>query len=170
MTTWKLDPTESRAKFVVRHMLVTNVHGEFRRLAGKVSWDPAQPEATAVEASIVAGSIDTRESLRDAALRSRDFLDVEQFPTLDFASTAVRSAGRERLEIDGNLTIHGTTRTVTLQVEGPFPRGGGERLRARARTSIRRSDFGVVWGAAVEAGGVVVGDVVKIELDVSLVT
>jgi polyisoprenoid-binding protein YceI len=111
--------------------------------------------------------------LRDAALKGRDFLDVGRFPTLEFKSTAVRSLGKGRLEVDGNLTICGRTRTVTLRVDGPLARGrdssGRERLGARAQSSLRRSDFGMVWSAALEAGGLLVGDLVKIELDVSLV-
>jgi len=154
-------------------MMVTNVRGEFQKVAGEVNYDPKKPEATRIKATIDASSINTREAQRDAHLKSADFFDVAAYPTLEFVSKSVQVKGKDDVEITGDLTIHGTTRSVTMALEGPFPGGvdpfGKQRLGATARTTIKRSDFGMKWNAAVEAGGVLVADEVKIELDVSLV-
>lgn len=170
---WTIDPAHSSVTFSVRHMMVTNVRGEFQKVSGAVTYDPAHPENTTVAASIDVSSINTREAQRDAHLKSPDFLDAEHFPTIEFVSKSARVTGPEQLEISGHLTIHGVTHPVTLEVEGlthggkdPF---GKQRLGATARTTIKRSDFGMKWNAAIEAGGVLVGDAVKIDLDMSFV-
>ena len=172
-TTWSIDSSHSSATFSVRHMMVTNVRGEFQKVSGSVTYDPAKPEATVVKASIDASTINTREAQRDGHLKSPDFLDVAKFPTIDFASRTVQSKGGE-LEIEGDLSIHGVTRPVKLTVEPPAVGGkdpyGKQRLGTSAKTVIKRSDFGMKWGPTVEAGGLLVGDDVKIELDISLVS
>ncbi len=171
-TTWKLDPSHSSATFSVRHLMITNVRGEFQSVAGSVTYDPARPEALAITASIDVASINTREPKRDEHLRSADFFDVANHPTLEFVSKKARRGDRG-LEIVGDLTIRGTTREVVLAVTGPTPEQkdpwGNTRIGAEATTSIKRSDFGMTWNAVLEAGGVTVGDEIKIHIDVSLV-
>ena len=167
-----LDSAHSHVGFAVRHMMVSNVRGEFTKLAGTVSYDPAKPEATQVEVNIDVASVNTREEKRDAHLRSADFFDAEKFPHITFVSKRARKhAGG--LELSGDLTIHGTTREVTLAVEDITPEHtdpwGGKRIGASARTKIRRSDFGMRWNAALEAGGVLVGDEISVNLEVELI-
>lgn len=171
-TTWTIDASHSSATFSVRHLMITNVKGEFQKLAGTVTYDPARPEATKIEAAIDVASINTREQQRDTHLRSADFFDAEKHPKMTFVSKRVAPTS-DGLRVTGDLTIRGTTREVVLEVEGPTPEQGdpwgNRRVGASAKTKIKRSDFGMTWNAALEAGGVVVGDEVKIELDVSLV-
>jgi polyisoprenoid-binding protein YceI len=171
-TTWKLDASHSLASFVVRHMMVSNVRGEFQKLSGSVTGDLSRPETLRIEATIDVGSINTREPQRDTHLRSADFFDVENHPSLTFVSKSVRRKGGG-LEVKGDLAIRGTTREVTLEVEGPTAEHkdpwGGIRIGASARTKIKRSDYGMTWNALLEAGGFVVGDDVKIELEIELV-
>jgi polyisoprenoid-binding protein YceI len=172
-TTYQIDPAHSSAQFSVRHMMVTNVHGGFKKIQGTVVYDPENPANSSVTAEIDASSITTNEDQRDAHLRSADFLDVEKFPTLTFRSTRVESAGEGEVKLAGDLTIHGVTRPVVLDVEGLAPEGkdpwGNIRSGATARTKIKRSDFGLSWNAALETGGFLVGDDVKIELDLALI-
>ena len=170
--TFTLDAAHSHVGFAVRHMMVSNVSGEFTKLAGTVKYDPSNPEATRVEVQIDVASINTREEKRDAHLRSGDFFDAEAFPHITFVSKQARERG-DGLELLGDLTIHGTTREVKLAVEDITPEHadpwGKQRMGASARTKIRRSDFGMRWNAALEAGGVLVGDEVSIELEVELI-
>jgi polyisoprenoid-binding protein YceI len=170
--TFELDASHSHVGFAVRHMMVSNVRGEFTKLAGSVTYDPAAPENTAIDVKIEVASISTREEKRDAHLRSADFLDADAFPHITFVSKKGRRHG-DGLEVTGDLTIHGTTREVTLAVEDITPEHadpwGKKRMGASARTKIRRSDFGMRWNAALEAGGVLVGDEVSIALEVELV-
>lgn len=172
MTTWNIDPAHSSAQFTVRHMMITNVHGEFQKLSGSVEYDAERPEATKVTASIDTSTINTREEKRDAHLKSADFLDVEKYPTIEFVSKSAKVTS-DGLELKGDLTIRGTTREVTLAVEGPTPPQkdpwGNTRIGAVATTKIKRSDFNMVWNVALEAGGILVGEDVKITLDVSLI-
>jgi polyisoprenoid-binding protein YceI len=169
--TFTLDASHSHVGFAVRHMMISNVRGEFTKVEGSVSYDAARPEATTVDVKIDVASITTREEKRDAHLRSADFFDADAFPYLTFVSKSARRKG-DRLDVLGDLTIHGTTREVTLAVEDITPEHadpwGNSRLGATARTKIRRSDFGMRWNAALEAGGVLVGDEVSIELEVEL--
>jgi polyisoprenoid-binding protein YceI len=172
-TTFKIDPAHSSAQFVVRHMMVTNVRGGFRSVNGTVVFDPADPAGSSIEAVIDAASINTMDEQRDAHLKSADFLDVQKFPTITFQSTKLEPAGDGEWKATGNLTIHGVSRPVVLHVEGPTAEGkdpwGNIRVGASATTKIKRSDFGLIWNAALETGGILVGDDLKIELDVSLV-
>ena len=171
--TYSIDPAHSGAHFTVRHMMVTNVRGSFRKIKGTVTADFENPASASVEAEIDAGSIDTGEPQRDAHLRSPDFLDAEKFPTITFRSTRVEPAGEGEWKVTGDLTIHGVTRPVVLNVEGPTPEHkdpwGNLRTGASARTKIKRSDFGLTWNSALETGGFLVGDEVKIELELALV-
>jgi polyisoprenoid-binding protein YceI len=172
-TTYTIDPAHSGAHFTVRHMMITNVRGAFRNIKGTVVYDAENPANSSVEAEIEAATIDTRETKRDDHLRSADFLDVEKFPTIVFRSTANEPAGEGEWKVTGDLTIHGVTRPVVLSVDGPAPEGkdpwGNIRSGASAATRIKRSDFGLTWNAALETGGFLVGDELKIELELALV-
>ena len=173
MSTWNIDASHSSATFTVRHLMITNVRGEFQKLSGTATFDAANPAASKVEATIDVASINTREAQRDAHLKSADFFDVEKFPTITFASKSIAKKGDGELAIVGDLTIHGTTNEVTLSVDGPTAEHkdpwGNTRIGATATTKIKRSAFGITWNSAIEAGGVLVGDDVSITLDVSLV-
>ena len=170
---WIVDASHSNAGFSVRHMMITNVRGEFQKVEGKVTWDPAHPEATQIEASADVASINTRDEKRDGHLKSPDFFDVEKFPTLTFKSKSVKAKGKEHLSVTGDLTIHGVSKEVVLEVEGPSTPSsdpfGNTRVGATATTKIKRDEFGLVWNAALEAGGVLVGNDVSITIDISLI-
>ena len=172
-TTWNIDPVHSVAEFKVKHMMISNVKGQFTGLKGTLTLDSDDLLNSRIEASIDAASINTRDSQRDAHLKSPDFFDVEKFPTLSFDSTHVTRSGEAELTVDGDLTIHGVTRKVTFEVEGPTAPGkdpwGNTRLGLAATTKINRKDFGLTWNAALETGGILVGDDVTITLDVQLV-
>ena len=173
MATYKIDSAHSGAEFVVRHMMISNVRGGFTKVEGTIEYDPANVGAAKIDAVIDASSIDTREEQRDAHLRSADFLDVEKFPTITFKSTKVEADGEDELKVTGDLSIHGVTKEVVLEVDGPTPEAkdpyGNLRVGASAKTKIKRSEFGLTWNAALEAGGFLVGDDLKIELDVSAI-
>lgn len=171
-TTWAIDTSHSSVTFSVRHMMISNVKGEFARFSGTARFSAAAPERASVEVEVDLASIDTHDDKRDGHLRSADFFDVERHPKMTFRSTAVRRAG-DGLSIDGDLTIKGVTRKVTLAVDGPTGEHadpwGNLRVGASATATIKRSEFGITWNTALEAGGVLVGDDVKIHVDVSLV-
>jgi polyisoprenoid-binding protein YceI len=172
-TTWKIDPTHSAVEFSVRHLMITTVRGRFTGVDGKVVNDASDPSKSSVEVVIDPATIDTREPQRDAHLRSADFFDVEKFPTLTFRSTGVEGRLGESFKLTGDLTIHGVTRPVVLDVtsEGQIKDAwGGLRSGFTATTRIKRSEFGLTWNQLLEAGGVTVSDEVKISLDVQLVS
>jgi polyisoprenoid-binding protein YceI len=170
---WTVDASHSHVGFSVRHVMIANVRGEFTKLSGSVTWDPARPDAARIDVDIDVASINTREEKRDAHLRSPDFFDVENFPKITYRSRGVgRHKGDGHLEVVGDLTIHGVTRVVVLDVEGPTPEQkdpwGNTRIAATARTTVKRSDFGMTWNSALETGGVLVGDDIKIEIEIEL--
>ena len=171
-SSWTIDASHTNATFSVRHLMISNVRGEFQKVSGSGTFDPAKPESAVVKAEIEVASISTREAQRDAHLRSADFFDAENFPLITFASTSVRRNDKG-LAVVGNLTIRGTTREVVLAIENLTPPAkdpwGNERVGASASTKIKRSDFGMIWNTVLEAGGVVVGDEVSIHLDIELV-
>ncbi len=169
--TYVIDPSHSTAGFKVRHLMVTNVRGEFSGVSGTVVFDAENPANSKVEAAIDATTIQTRDSQRDQHLKSADFLDVERFPKITFVSKKVAPAGGE-WRVTGDLTIHGVTREVVLEVEGPTPEvkdpWGNIKMGATATTKVNRKDFGLVWNVALETGGVLVGDEVAIQLEVEM--
>jgi len=170
---WNIDPVHSVAEFKVKHMMISNVKGQFTGVKGSLALDESEVTKSHVEASIDAASITTREAQRDAHLKSADFFDVEQFPTLSFKSTQIKRAGEGELAVAGDLTIRGITRNVVFTVEGPTPQAkdpwGNMRLGLSATTKINRKDFGLNWNAALETGGILVGDEVTITLDVQFI-
>jgi polyisoprenoid-binding protein YceI len=169
---WNIDASHSTAEFTVRHLMITNVRGRFGKLEGTVEYDPQHPELSKFEATIDATSIDTRDEKRDGHLRSPDFFDVEKFPTITFKSTQIKKTG-DGFEALGDLTMHGVTKQVTLEIEGPTPEAkdpwGNTRIGASAHGKLNRKDWGLNWNAALETGGVLVGETVKISLEVSLI-
>lgn len=171
--TWNLDPAHSAAHFAVRHMGISTVHGAFSKLSGTVQYDPAHPEQTVIDVTIDANSVDTRVEMRDKDLRSVNFFDVEKYPTITFKSKKVEAAGPGKLNVTGDLTIHGVTKEAVLDVEGPTPPvkdpWGNTRVAANATTKINRQDFGVKWNANMDGGGVVVGDDVAITIDLEMI-
>ncbi|MGI8989601.1 MAG: YceI family protein [Bryobacteraceae bacterium] len=170
---YKIDPAHSSAQFVVRHMMITNVRGGFASVQGTVVYDSDNPGATSIDAVIDAASIKTMDDQRDAHLKSADFLDTEKYPTITFKSKNIAKAGGDEWNVTGDLSIHGVTKEVALKVEGPTAEGkdpyGNVRMGASAATKIKRSDFGLTYNAALETGGILVGDDLKIELEVSLI-
>jgi len=172
-TQWQIDPAHSAAHFSVRHLMISNVRGEFTKLTGSAQINPADPAKSAVEITIQAGSLNTREPQRDEHLRSSDFFDVAKYPTLTFRSKQIEVLGAEDFKLTGDLTIHGVTKEVTFDVEGPTPSvkdpWGNIRAGVTASAKINRKDFGLVWNAVTEAGGVVVGDEVKITIEAELI-
>jgi polyisoprenoid-binding protein YceI len=173
LSTWNLDAAHSVAEFKVKHMMISNVKGQFTKLTGVLNFDEQDITKSSVEASIDAGSIHTRDEQRDAHLKSADFFDVEKFPTLTFKSTGIARKSGDELAVTGDLTIHGVTRKVVFTVEGPTPAAkdpwGNTRRGLSATTKINRKDFGLTWNAALETGGILVGDEVTITLDVQFV-
>jgi polyisoprenoid-binding protein YceI len=172
-TTWNIDPVHSVAEFKVKHMMISNVKGQFAKVTGVLSLDESDLANSRVQASIEAASIETRDAQRDAHLRSADFLDVEKFPTLSFKSTRIRLVRDGELAVEGDLTIRDVTRKVLFTAEGPTPPvkdpWGNTRVAVSASTKINRGDFGLTWNAALETGGILVGDEVTITLDVEFV-
>jgi polyisoprenoid-binding protein YceI len=172
-STWNIDPVHSVAEFKVKHMMISNVKGQFTTVKGALVRDESDSTKSHVEASIEAASITTRDAQRDAHLKSADFLDVEKFPVLSFKSTRISRSGDGGLTVAGDLTIHGITRNVIFTVDGPTPSAkdpwGNTRLGLSATTKINRKDFGLNWNTALETGGILVGDEVTITLDVQFV-
>ena len=171
--TWNIDPVHSNALFKVKHMMISNVRGEFTAIKGSLFFDQENVENSRVEADIDATSINTKDPQRDAHLKSADFFDVEKFPALSFRSTKVSKSGDGELAVSGDLTIHGVTRDVVFSVEGPSAPAkdpwGNTRIGLSATTRINRKDFGLTWNAALETGGILVGDEVTITLDVQFI-
>ncbi|NNB89168.1 YceI family protein [Corallococcus exiguus] len=166
---WEIDSSHSGAQFAVKHMMVSNVRGTFSNVKGNVNLDDKDITKSTIEATIDATTINTNEPKRDEHLKSPDFFDTAKFPTITFKSTKVAKAGKDKLNVTGDLTMHGVTKPVTLAVEGPTAETkdawGNVRRGAVATTKIKRSDFGLTWNKALEAGGVAVGDEVTITLD-----
>ena len=165
--TWQIDPNHTAAQFSVRHMGISTVRGAFTKVSGTAQYDPADPGKTLLEANIDAASIDTRVSMRDDDLRSPNYFDVAKYPTITFKSKSVQTAGEGKLKITGDLTIHGVTKEVVLDVDGPSspvtdPRGNTH-LGASARTTVNRKDFGV------GGSNPMVGEEITITIDVELV-
>jgi polyisoprenoid-binding protein YceI len=172
-STWQIDPNHSSAQFAVRHLAISTVRGAFTKVSGTVQFDDKDVAKSTVDVTIDAASVDTRVSDRDKDLRSDHFFDVEKYPTLTFKSTKVEQTEPGKLKVTGDLTIHGVTRQVVLDVEGPTlpvkDPWGNQRVAANATTRVNRQDFGVKWNAKMDNGGWVVGDDVAITIDVELV-
>lgn len=168
-TVWSIDPAHSSVEFGVKHMMFTTVKGRFPGVQGTIVLDRQDPMGSAVEVEIDATTVDTRDEKRDGHLRSGDFFDVEKYPAIRFRSTRVERTGEDRARIHGDLTIRDVTKPVVLETEyhgsGTNP-WGTEVAGFHAETRINRKDFGLEWNAPLEAGGVLVGEDVRIEIDV----
>jgi polyisoprenoid-binding protein YceI len=170
-STWNIDPAHSQVGFTVRHLVISNVRGEFAKYKGAVAIDDADVTKSTVEATIDASTIDTQVPDRDAHLKSPDFLDVAKYPSITFKSTKVAKAGKDALKVTGDLTLKGVTKPVVLEVTTTpevKDMGGESRRGFSATTKISRKEFGLSWNKAVEAGPVV-GDEVRISLELELV-
>jgi polyisoprenoid-binding protein YceI len=174
-TSWKIDPAHTLVEFTAKHMMITNVRGRFTNVEGAIEVDGNDADASSVTVELDAASIDTRVEQRDQHLRSADFLDVENFPKVTFRSTKVEGASfepGESFRLVGDLTIRGTTREVTLYAtfegRGQDP-WGGERVSFSADTKIDRRNFGLTWNTALEAGGVLVGNEIRIHIEAQAV-
>jgi polyisoprenoid-binding protein YceI len=171
--TWKIDPAHSRAEFKVKHMMISNVKGSFNGLTGTLIEDTTDPTRSRVEASIEIGTISTGDEQRDTHLKSADFFHHEEHPVMTFKSTKIEKKSDESFAVTGDLTLHGVTKPVSFAVEGPSAPNkdpwGNTRVGLSATTKINRKDFGLTWNAALESGGILVGEDVQIVLDVQFI-
>lgn len=172
VTTWTVDPMHVEVGFAVRHLMISTVRGRFGKVGGTLLLDEANPERSKIEVEVDIASIDTRQEQRDAHLRSADFFDADNHPTMRFVSTKIDGDITGDFTVTGDLTIRGATRPVTLEASAEG-RGrdpwGNERMGFAAKGKFLRSDFGLTWNQVLEAGGVTVGDEVKISIDVELI-
>ncbi|MSN25363.1 MAG: protein yceI precursor [Geobacter sp.] len=172
-STWNIDPEHSNVEFKVRHLMVSNVKGHFDKYSGTVNIDDKDITKSKVEVNIDTNSINSNVQKRDEHLRSADFFDVAKYPAMTFVSKKVAKAGQDKLKVTGDLTLHGVTKEVVLDVAGPSKESkdpwGNLRKGATATTKINRKDFGLTWNKALETGGVVVGDEVAITLEIEMI-
>ena len=169
---WEIDPAHSAAQFQVKHLMISNVRGEFGKMSGKVAFDGKNYATVKADAVIEVASINTREPKRDDHLRSADFFDAATYPKITFKSKRVEGIRGSKFELIGDLTMRGVTKEITLHVEAtPIIKGmnGEPRIGAQATTRLNRQDYGIKWNRSLDAGGVVVGDEVQITLDLELI-
>jgi len=171
--TYDIDPAHSSAQFTVKHLMITNVHGQFSKVTGSLEFNDSNPAAASVKAVIDASTINTQEPKRDEHLKSPDFLDTAKFPTITFQSASFHKVESGKYKVTGDLSIHGVTKRVTLDVDGPTAEVkdpmGNTRIAISGTTKINRSEFGLTWNKALESGGVLVGDEVNITLEVEFI-
>jgi polyisoprenoid-binding protein YceI len=171
--TYEIDSSHSSANFTVRHLMISNVRGQFSKVTGKVQFDPKNLAASSVEATIDTTTVNTREERRDAHLKSADFFDVAKYPSMTFKSKKFAAAGAGKYKVTGDLTIHGVTKEVVLDLAEVTPETKGmqgeTRVGGQASTKINRKDFGLTWSKTMDGGGAVVGDEVQITLDLELI-
>ncbi len=172
-TTWQIDPAHTAASFAVKHLMISTVRGEFKGVTGAVNWDDQDITKSTVDVTIDAKTVDTSEPNRDKDLKSDKFFDVEKYPTITFKSKRVEQVSVGKLKVTGELTIHGVTKEVVLDVEGPSASvkdpWGNTRAAISATTKVNRQDYGVKWNANIDGGGVVVGDDVNITIDLEMI-
>jgi len=170
---WAIDPDHSNAQFKVKHMMIATVRGDFPEVKGTVLLDEADPSKSVVDVSIATAGLDTGVEKRDQHLKSPDFFEVEKFPAMTFKSTSVKKNGDGKLAVTGDLTIRGITKSVVLDVEGPSRQivdpWGNTRIAATGETLVDRKDFGLTWNKNLDGGGIVIGDEVKIAIEVELI-
>lgn len=173
VTTWKIDPAHSSAEFKVKHMMISNVKGSIKGIAGDLQEHATDSSLSLIEATLDVATLSTGEEQRDGHLKSADFLDLEKYPKITFKSTKVQPKGAGEYAVTGDLTIHGVTRPVTLAVEGPSaPQKdpyGNTRIGLSATTKFNRKDFGLTWNATLETGGILVGEEVHVTIDLEFI-
>jgi polyisoprenoid-binding protein YceI len=171
-STWDIDPAHTSIEFSVRHMMVSTVKGQFEKVKGSLELDDKDVTKSTVEVTIDVGSVNTHEPKRDTHLRSPDFFDVAKFPTATFKSTKVQKAGKNKLKVTGELSLHGVTKPVVLEVEGPtdaYKTPFGTTVRGvHATAKLDRKDFGIGWNKVLDNGGVLVGNEVSLDLSAEL--
>ena len=170
--TWRIDPSHSSAQFSVRHMMISTVRGQFGGVKGTVVYDPKNPAASTVDATIDVTTINTGQSKRDSDLKSEEFFDVKRYPVMKFKSKSIEAAGPDKLKVTGDLTINAITRPVVLDVDGPTPPirdpQGREKVGVNATTKVSRKEFGILYNPIMESGGITVSDEVSIVLELEL--
>ncbi len=171
--TYEIDPSHSSVHFSIRHMMISNVRGGFSNVKGTIAYDPDDLTQSGIRAEIEVNSINTLDEKRDAHLKTPDFFDVEHFPTITFVSTQIEKLSDTEFNVTGDLTIHGVTKPTVLKVEEVSPEGkdpwGNIRVGASAKAKVSRKDFGLVWNAPMETGGILIGDDVKLEFDIEMI-
>jgi polyisoprenoid-binding protein YceI len=171
--TWRIDPLHSSAQFSVRHMMISTVRGQFGGVKGTVLFDPKNPNASVVEATIDCSTVNTGEPKRDSDLKTAEFFDVKRYPIMMFKSKTIDVAGPSKLKMIGDLTINGITRQVTLDLDGPIgpirDTQGREKIGISGQTKISRKEFGIVYNPIMETGGVAVSDEASIVLEIELI-
>jgi polyisoprenoid-binding protein YceI len=171
---WTIDPVHSTAEFAVRHLMISTIKGRFSDLSGAIKVDEINPSDLSIEVTIPAATVDTRQPDRDAHLRSADFFDVEHHPEITFKARHIEGDLESAFRLVGELTMHGVTREVALDVtaegQGPNPFGPGERAGYSAKTTLDRREFGLTWNKALETGGVAVGHDISVSIELELVS
>jgi len=171
-TTWQIDPAHTAAGFAVKHLMISTVRGQFKGVTGTVVWDDQDVSKSTIDVTIDATTVDTSEPMRDKDLKSEKFFDVAKYPTITFKSKKIENMSAGKLKVAGDLTIHGVTKEVVLDVEGPSNTvkdpWGNTRVAASATTKVNRQDYGVKWNANLDGGGVVVSDDVNITIDLEM--
>lgn len=172
-STWKIDPAHSSAQFSVKHLAISTVRGAFSKVTGTVVLDESDITKSTVDVSIDMSTVDTREPDRDKDLKTEKFFDVAKYPTMTFKSTKVEQVAPGKLKVTGDFTLHGVTKQVVLDVDGPTPPvkdpWGNQRAAVTATTKVNRQEYGVKWNATMDNGGVVVGDDVAITIDAEMI-
>jgi len=172
-STWQIDPQHAFAQFAVKHLMISTVRGEFRGVKGTVNWDDQDITKSTIDVTIDTNTVDTQEPQRNEHLKSADFFDVTKYPTITFKSKKIEQAGPDHVKVTGDLTIRGVTKEVVLDVDGPTAPvrdpWGNTRAAVNATTKVNRQDYGVKWNANMDGGGVVVGDEVKINIDLEMI-
>ncbi len=170
---WRIDPQHSSTQFAVKHLMISTVRGEFHGVTGTVNWDDKDITKSTVDVTIDAATVETREPQRNAHLKSPDFFDVAKYPAITFKSKKVELAAPGKIKVTGDLTIHGVTKEVVLDVDGPTAPikdpWGNSRAAINATTKVNRQDFAVKWNANLDGGGVVVGDDISITIDAEMI-
>ncbi len=172
-TTWQIDPAHTAAGFAVKHLMISTVRGQFKGVNGTVVWDDQDISKSTIDVTIDAKTVDTSEPKRDEDLRSEKFFDTAKYPTITFKSKTIENVSAGKLKVTGDLTIHGVSKEVVLDVEGPSnpvkDPWGNTRVAASATTKVNRQDYGVKWNANIDGGGVVVGDDINIIIDLEMI-
>jgi polyisoprenoid-binding protein YceI len=171
--TWKIDPAHTAAEFKVKHMMIANVKGSIKGITGDLTEHTTDASLSSIEATLDVSTLNTGEPDRDKHLKSADFFELEKYPTITFKSTTVKRKGPDEYAVTGDLTIHGVSRPATLAVEGPTQPHkdpwGNIRIGLSATTKINRKDFGLTWNAALETGGILVGEEVHITIEAEFI-